>query len=100
MSFNVKIAQNENLEVSLTGDLDINSVETFKSEVLEIYQDTDIIFDLSNLEYLDSTGLGAFMSIYSEVNSNGKSVTIKNAKNNIKKLFLITELDQLFNLED
>lgn len=100
MSFNVKIAQNENLEVSLTGDLDINSVETFKSEVLEIYQDTDIIFDLSNLEYLDSTGLGAFISIYSEVNSNGKSVTIKNAKNNIKKLFLITELDQLFNLED
>ncbi len=102
MSFAIKFEENENLRVFLSGDLDINTVDEFRKEVLEKYddKDLDIIFDLNDLEYIDSTGLGAIISVYKKVKEKGKNLTVVNAKKNIKKLFFITELDKIFNMED
>lgn len=102
MSFAVKFEENEDLRVFLSGDLDINTVDEFRKEVLEKYddKDLDIIFDLNDLEYIDSTGLGAIIAVYKKVKEKGKNLTVVNAKKNIKKLFFITELDKIFNMED
>lgn len=102
MAFKIEIHDNDNLYVKLIGDLDINNVDSFKKEVLDKYKNLnkDIIFCLKDLDYIDSTGLGATMTIYKEVNSKGNKIIIKNAKKNVKKLFSITELDQLFIMED
>ena len=92
----------EELIVSPKGDLDINSSPELKTSVLDEYRDDpkNLVFDLEELEYLDSTGLGAFISIYKNLKENDHSLTIRNARSNIKKLFTITELDSLFTMED
>lgn len=92
----------EELIVAPTGDLDITSSPELKTSVLDQYRDNpkNLVFDLENLEYLDSTGLGAFISIYKNLKENDHSLTIRNARPSIKKLFTITELDSLFTVED
>ena len=40
-----------------------------------------------------------FMSIYKMLDANGKSIKIINAKENIKKLFKITDLTDIFDME-
>lgn len=86
--------------VKLTGDLDVYSEEDFKEFIEEkIDVNKDLVFDLKDLDYLDSTGLGMFMLIYNKQKENGKSVKIINAKENIKKLFKITDLSDLFDME-
>ena len=86
--------------VKLVGDLDVYSEEDFKSFIDEkIKVDKDVIFDLKDLDYLDSTGLGMFMIVYNMLKENGKSVKIVNVKENIKKLFEITDLSALFDME-
>lgn len=86
--------------VKLTGDLDVYSEEDFKSFIDEkIQTDKDVVFDLNDLDYLDSTGLGMFMIVYNMQKENGKSVKVINAKENIKKLFKITDLTALFDME-
>lgn len=102
MSFSIRFEENLNLTVFLSGDLDINTVDEFRKEVLEKYddKDSDIFFDLSDLEYIDSTGLGAIIAVYKKVKEKGRNLTIVRAKKNIKKLFFITELDKIFNMED
>lgn len=40
-----------------------------------------------------------FMLIYNKQKENGKSVKIINTKENIKKLFKITDLSDLFDME-
>ena len=86
--------------VKLTGDLDVYSEEDFKEFIEEkIDANKDLVFDLRDLDYLDSTGLGMFMLIYNKQNENGKSVKIINTKENIKKLFKITDLSDLFDME-
>jgi len=86
--------------VKLVGDLDVYSEEDFKEFIEEkIDINKDLVFDLKDLDYLDSTGLGMFMLIYNKQKENGKSVKIINAKENIKKLFKITDLSDLFDME-
>lgn len=102
MAFHIQLEHNEALEVALQGDLDIISAAEMKTKVLEAYQEnpSPIVFDLSGLDYLDSTGLGALISILKNTKPAGHSITIRKAKANVKKLFTITELDQDFLLED
>ncbi len=86
--------------VKLVGDLDVYSEEDFKEFIEEkIDINKDLVFDLKDLDYLDSTGLGMFMLIYNKQKENGKSVKIINTKENIKKLFKITDLSDLFDME-
>ncbi|NLW52315.1 MAG: STAS domain-containing protein [Tissierellia bacterium] len=98
--FNIDFQENGELVVSLSGDLDINTVKQFQDEVLKNYSqvDKDFVFDLKDLDYIDSTGLGAIITVYKEVNDKGYKLRVINAKKNVRKLFFITELDSLFEI--
>lgn len=102
MLFNIEFNETDKLYVKVSGDLDINNIAKLREEVLVQYEDIDkdIVFDFIDLDYIDSTGLGVLISVYKRVKEKDNQIYIKNAKKNIKKLFYITELDQIFNLED
>lgn len=99
--FDAKIEKDDNIQkVELKGDLDVYSEDEFKKFIdEEIKTDQDVVFDLSSLDYLDSTGLGMFMNVYKNQQANDKKVKIINAKDNIVKLFKITDLTGLFDME-
>ena len=87
--------------VEIKGDLDIYAEDEFRDLIgLEIENiDKDLIIDIADLDYLDSTGLGLFMKIYRLINEKGHTVKIINPKENILKLFKITDLTEVFNME-
>ena len=95
------IDKDDHLLVKVEGDLDVYSEEKFRDFIEENLTDIDkdLTIDLENLDYLDSTGLGQFMKIYKLVNEKGYKTTIKNPKENIYKLFKITDLTEVFNME-
>lgn len=99
--FDKKIEKTDDIQtIKLIGDLDVYSEDEFKSFIEEeIDPNKDITIDLKELDYLDSTGLGMFMNIYKMVNDNDKEIKIINAKDNIIKLFRITDLANLFDME-
>lgn len=99
--FDKKIEKTDDIQtIKLIGDLDVYSEDEFKSFIEEeIDSNKDITIDLKELDYLDSTGLGMFMNIYKMVNDNDKEIKIINAKDNIVKLFRITDLTDLFDME-
>ena len=99
--FDKSIEHNDDFQlIKLKGDLDVYSEEEFKGFIEEnLDENKDLVIDLADLDYLDSTGLGMFMNIYNSQKSKGKTVKIINAKDNIKKLFKITDLTALFDME-
>ncbi|MFO3715553.1 STAS domain-containing protein [Anaerococcus cruorum] len=99
--FDKKIEKTDDIQtIKLIGDLDVYSEDEFKSFIEEeIDPNKDITIDLKELDYLDSTGLGMFMNIYKMVNDNDKKIKVINAKDNIEKLFRITDLTDLFDME-
>lgn len=80
------------------GDLDIYNSKEFKNEVIENFnkENKDILIDGKDLDYLDSTGLGALISVLKTVKDTDYKIYLENIKPNIRKLFYITELDKLF----
>ena len=55
-------------------------------------------FECSALEFIDSTTLGTFVKILKAVKTHGFSLSFKNLKPNIKKLFLICSLDSIMEI--
>ncbi len=99
LDININFDEKENMWVfGPEGELDIFSSPNFKEKVVNAFEsrNSDIKIDFEKLEYVDSTGLGALISILRKVKEKDNNIYIHNIKPNIKKLFLITELDKLF----
>jgi len=86
--------------VFVSGEVDIYTAQNFKEKVYSIVDkaEREIVFDCGGLDYIDSTGLGIFVGALKKARLAGKSISLENIKDNIKKLFVITGLDKLFNI--
>lgn len=95
------IVNSDNVNIKVDGEIDIYTSEQFKEEVYNIVDNNnlDLEFDFENLRYIDSTGLGILVGTLKKVKINGKSIKIVNMNNNVKKLFYITGLENLFIIE-
>lgn len=103
MSLNIEVKfdnDNNHLVVIPDGDLDIYTSNKFKERIVDSFEKNqgDIFINGSKLEYVDSTGLGALISILKNVKETENQIIISNLKPNIRKLFDITELDKLFTI--
>ena len=104
MSINIKSnLDNENnfWGVSLEGELDISTADKLKEHLYKLADESiiDIKIDLSNLDYIDSTGLGVMIGVLKKLKSEDKEIYILNPKSNVKKIFTITGLDKIFKVE-
>jgi anti-sigma B factor antagonist len=76
------------------------SSEEFKKEIKKIIEEKkDIRINGEKIEYMDSTGLGVLISLLKKTKENDNKITIKNLKPNIYKLFNITGLTKVFEIE-
>lgn len=104
MSINIKSNldnHNNFWNVSLEGELDVSTADKLK-EYLHKLADEQIIdmkIDLTNLDYIDSTGLGVMVGVLKKLKAEEKEIYITNPKSNVKKIFTITGLDKIFNME-
>ena len=85
-------------KVLISGEIDIYTVQQLKDKLYSIVDSSskDIFIDCSGLNYLDSTGLGIFVGALKKTKLEGRNIHIRNLKDNIRKLFIITGLDKLF----
>jgi len=88
-------------KMSIDGEMDINTYKNVKDKLNQIIDEEsiDIELDFENLSYIDSTGIGVLIGILKKLNKNEQSLIIKNARDNIKRLFNITGLDKIFILQ-
>ena len=62
--------------------------------------DNKVIIDLSEMKYMNSTGLGILINIFTKVRNIGGEVVLVNIPEKINKLLLITKLNSIFNIEN
>lgn len=90
-----------NTNISISGEIDIYTSQSFKSELNEVIKlcEGNLYIDCTELTYIDSTGLGILVGALKEIRKDNNDIYICKLKDNIKKLFLITGLDKLFKIE-
>ena len=105
MSLDIKIHFNEDKNIWIVtpeGEIDIYTSPKLKERLLKALEDkkTDILIDCKKLDYVDSTGLGALISILKKIRDNNDKIYMENVKPNIRKLFSITDLDKVFVIKE
>jgi len=81
----------------LTGEIDISNALQLKQQLETAYggRAADIYIDVSDLSYIDSTGLGILIGVYGDMRGAGDRIKLLNPRENVKKLLKITNLDKL-----
>ena len=94
--------QDKLIEIKPIGEVDIYTSPDLKNKVFELIEEkkSDLIINGESLDYIDSTGLGVLMSIYKKMQENNLNFKIINLKPNIYKLFDITGLNKVFNIQE
>lgn len=87
--------------IYIDGELDIFNAQDVRVRVLDEYEKSksDIILDFSHVSFMDSTGLGVLISIQKVLNDDGYKLRIVNVDPKIKKIFVITELEEVFDIK-
>ncbi len=90
------------LVVSLRGELDVESSQEMKNEVRKQISSEapNVVIDLTNVSYVDSSGLGTLIALQKDARFNGGSLSIVGASQQIRRVMKMTNLDKLFELYD
>ncbi|MFL6692018.1 MAG: STAS domain-containing protein [Ramlibacter sp.] len=80
--------------------LDASVAPAFKAQVVDLVQagERRLVIDLAPLDFLDSSGLGALVSILKALGSQG-SMAVCGARGGVLSLFKLTRMDKVFAIE-
>jgi anti-sigma B factor antagonist len=83
------------------GELDMNNSFQFKSFVKDTYINagkSNVILDLSEVEYMDSSALGVLLGLQRAARLNGGSLVLCGLHENLARILKITSLEGVFKI--
>jgi anti-sigma B factor antagonist len=86
--------------LKLDGRLDLESSGSLKSATSELIEDkfNKLVFDLRGIDFINSSGLGALVSILKNVRTHNGSLKLTGLAPYVKEVFDITQLSNIFEI--
>ncbi len=84
--------------VALSGELDHRRADQLRPELDELLKDPkikELVFDLSGLSFMDSSGIGMVLGRYKMMARRGGSVSVKSVSAQIDRVFELAGLYQI-----
>lgn len=83
--------------VVVKGDLDIAGAKQFRASTEGLEgRATNVAVNLADVDFIDSTGLGALVGLFRRLREIGGSMRIVATSDTVQKVFQITALDRVF----
>ena len=87
-----------------TGEIDLYTAPRLQSELAAVIASaapsTRVVFDMSGVEFCDSTGMNVLLSCLRRVRERGGELEIASPKPAVRKILQVTGLDSVFTLVD
>jgi anti-sigma B factor antagonist len=92
---------NDVVNVSVEGNIEIDLIKDLRSQLLDIAQNDNknIEINLSQSGYMDSTGVGMLLHIYKIQKKKGKSIKLINVSPRIKNIIEQSNLSDVFSVD-
>lgn len=89
---------NEILDLSLQGQLDLYRCPDLKATVRRALEGgyRFVIIDMTDLSYIDSSGIGALIQIFNWLKNRGGLLVLANVQSSVERIFAISKLDDFF----
>jgi anti-sigma B factor antagonist len=83
----------------LVEELDASNAGAFKSDIAPVLEaNTKLVFDLSRLRFVDSSGLGAFISCLRKLNAKGGDVKLCGMSKQVRAVFELVRMHRVFDI--
>jgi len=88
--------------ISLGGEIDLYTAPEFKERMVDLIEagKKNIVVDLSEATFIDSTTLGVLVGGVKRLRPSGGGLALVCTDQNISKIFEITGLDRVFSIQD
>jgi anti-sigma B factor antagonist len=99
MAFDIRESEREGIVIlALKGRLTVGEASTVREKVNELVAAgrVNIILDLQNVDYIDSTGLGSMVICFTTVKKAGGALKLLNLNKRNIELLLLTKLHTIF----
>ena len=91
------------LVVQISGDLDLESAPIFRDKIDNVLTEYEMInklvLNLAEVNFVDSSGLGAILGRYKKMRSRGGFMYLTEAKPSVSKVFELSGLFKIIPLE-
>ncbi|WP_449619647.1 anti-sigma factor antagonist [Robertmurraya sp. Marseille-Q9965] len=100
---NIKIELFENdrvIEVFVHGEIDAYTAPELRDILFPLSKKDEVqmVVDLTNVNYMDSTGLGVFVGIFKNIRAQSGELRLIGLSNRLKRLFEITGLADIMDI--
>ncbi|MBS0289795.1 MAG: STAS domain-containing protein [Proteobacteria bacterium] len=90
----------QELVISVKGRFDFSSLQVFKNAYENLPgHPSSYTVDLKDSDYLDSSALGMLLALRDHAGGDSANIRIINCNPDVKKILMITKLDELFTVE-
>lgn len=83
----------------LSGPLVLSTLSEFQTKVFSEHEH-DLVLDITDVPYMDSSGIGALMALYVRQYRAGHPVQLLGATQRVQDVLKIAHVDQFFRLID
>ena len=94
MKYNFK---EDTLNIDLDEELDMNTCKTLRTVIdgyIMKYQPKEFVFDLTDVKFMDSSGLGLIIGRYNLLNLINSKMVILNPSNSIKRVIELSSISR------
>ena len=102
MSFKIKSEEKENIGViSVKGEVDMFTSPSLREKLLPLFKKNvkGIIVDLSEVSFMDSSGIATLVEGLQWSKKAGKKFILTGLGTNVKNALELTKLDNIFNIQ-
>jgi anti-sigma B factor antagonist len=84
--------------VKISGEIDVFTSPRLREMLLDIIDSgaSHLVVDLSEVTFLDSTGLGVLVGIYHRLRARDGSMSFMGANDRVRRVFHVTQLTKIF----
>lgn len=92
---------NDHTVVKIAGEIDAYTAPELKESFLPLMKESSnhVQVDLEEVNYMDSTGLGVFVSALKASNESGSTFEVINVHDRVYRIFKITGLDEIIQIK-
>ncbi len=97
----IKLRRNSSIYIiDISGEMDLYNSFELKNIVLKMMQKNikNYIINLENVEYIDSSGIGALIYVHSALKKKNMNLRIVNVHGSVKRVIELTKLIKYFNI--
>lgn len=96
-----KITEEDNIStIFLDGEIDMDKTDEVKESIFPVIDSgKNVALNLSNVQYMDSSGISVLIESHQKALEKGTKLVIKDVSKSVLKVIMMAKLEQILNLE-